>query len=298
MPTVAFVRAIIAKASYNISPVVLLTVGLVLVPHASEGAFAAIGVDPSAGHLVLSVLLGSLVVLTHNRLHPQIAPLFVAKRHAIEPGEREVSVLFVDIRGYMTFSEDRPAADVFSIVNRYAERVSHIVHRYGGSVVEFSGDGIMAVFGAPNVLLKKERGAVRAGLAIIKAVGSITIHEADAESVPLSVGVGIATGPAFVGDVRAGDHMIWTVIGNPANLAARLQSLTRDLHAAIITDAATYRASREAASGFEHHPNVPIRGRRRAEDVYVLPLAAGAILPSPWQQIVKVTHLHGREERS
>ena len=72
-------------------------------------------------------------------------------------GEREVTVLFVDIRGYTGFAESRRAEEIFSTVNRYTETVSQIVQRHGGSVVEFNGDGMMAVFGAPRELAHKER---------------------------------------------------------------------------------------------------------------------------------------------
>jgi class 3 adenylate cyclase len=65
----------------------------------------------------------------------------------LEVGESDVSILFVDIRGYTTYAEDKPAAEVFSTVNRYTETVSRIVRAYGGTVVEFNGDGMMAVFG-------------------------------------------------------------------------------------------------------------------------------------------------------
>jgi class 3 adenylate cyclase len=75
-------------------------------------------------------------------------------------GEREVSVLFVDIRGYTSFSESRRAEEIFSTVNRYTETVSQIVQNHAGSVVEFNGDGMMAVFGAPRELAHKERAAV------------------------------------------------------------------------------------------------------------------------------------------
>ncbi|HEX3868717.1 MAG TPA: adenylate/guanylate cyclase domain-containing protein, partial [Gemmatimonadaceae bacterium] len=66
----------------------------------------------------------------------------------LEIGERDVSVLFVDIRGYTAMTDGRRAADVFSIINRYTETVSAIVKQCGGVVVEFNGDGMMAVFGA------------------------------------------------------------------------------------------------------------------------------------------------------
>jgi len=97
----------------------------------------------------------------------------------IEPGEREVSVLFVDIRGYTSFSESRDAEEIFSTVNRYTETVSQIVHEHGGSVVEFNGDGMTAVFGAARELAHKERAAVEAGCEMVEG----------GEALPVGVGI-------------------------------------------------------------------------------------------------------------
>jgi len=93
---------------------------------------------------------------------------------------------------------------------------------------------------------------------------------------PLSVGVGIATGSAFVGNIQAADRMIWSAIGNTTNLAARLQSLTRDLDAALVIDRETWERARAAAADFEKRSEVSIRGRRDAQDVYALSKMGGA----------------------
>ncbi len=141
---------------------------------------------------------------------------------------------------------------------------------------------------APRELAHKERAAVEAGREIVAAVGALRIEpapqgrEAAAQRVEgershgagLSVGVGIATGEAFVGNIQAVDRMIWSAIGNTTNLAARLQSLTRDLDAALLIDHATWERAQPAAAGFEKRPDVPIRGRRATQDVYVLPMPA------------------------
>jgi len=90
----------------------------------------------------------------------------------------------------------------------------------------------------------------------------------------LSVGVGIATGEAFVGNIQAVDRLIWSAIGNTTNLAARLQGLTRELRASLVIDPVTRERAQAAAAGFEKRSEVPIRGRREMQDVYVLPMPA------------------------
>ena len=139
-------------------------------------------------------------------------------------------------------------------------------------MVEFNGDGMMAVFGAPRELAHLERAAVEAGREIFEVVESMPVEGAQGGQAHLSVGVGIATGDAFVGDIQAVDRRIWTAIGNTTNLAARLQSLTRDLDAALVIDNRTWERAQPAAEDFEKHQDVPIRGRRGAQDVYALPM--------------------------
>jgi class 3 adenylate cyclase len=187
-------------------------------------------------------------------------------------GERDVTVLFVDIRGYTAFAQDRDPAEIFSTVNRYTQAVSEVVLKHEGHVVEFNGDGMMAVFGAPRALPGKEREAVKAGLEVGERMRGLGLQTTDGR--PLSVGVGIATGTAYVGSVQSADRAIWTALGNTTNLAARLQSLTRDLDASIVIDAATQEAAGPVAEGFEKRERIEIRGRRDPEDLYLQTLAA------------------------
>jgi class 3 adenylate cyclase len=184
----------------------------------------------------------------------------------LEPREQEVSVLFVDMRGYAAYAESRAPHEIFSTVNCYTTTVSALVEKHGGAVVEFNGDGMMAVFGAPTPIPGKERAAVTAGREIVDAVKALGDPPAE-----LTVGVGIATGSAFVGAVQAVDRRIWTALGNTTNLAARLQALTRELGAALVIDAATWRSAGDATRDFEVRPQVRIRGRSRREDLYLLP---------------------------
>jgi len=189
----------------------------------------------------------------------------LASGGSLEEGEREVSVLFVDVRGYTSFAERRGAPEIFDSVNRYTRAVSDVVLRHGGVVVEFNGDGMMAVFGAPRPLPRKEEAALRAAREIAAEVGALEIA-----GTRLSVGVGVASGRAFVGSVRAIDRNIWSALGNTTNLAARLEKLTRDLDVQVAVDAATWSASGPFGDGFEARPGQRIRGRADPVDVYVL----------------------------
>lgn len=191
----------------------------------------------------------------------------------LEAGEREVTVLFVDLRSYTRYAEGREAKEIFSTINRFTDIVSGVVRAHGGCVVEFNGDGIMTVFGAPRAIANKELAAITAGREIFAAVRDMS-DGAEGSDPQLSVGVGIATGQAYVGNVKAVDHLIWTAIGNTTNLAAQLESLTRDLDAEMVVDAATWAAASQGAGDWLHVGNTVIRGRSKPIDIYAVPLAS------------------------
>lgn len=206
----------------------------------------------------------------------------IANGASLEYGESEVTVMFVDLRGYTAFAESLTPAQVFEFLNRYTQTVSRIVRRHGGFVVEFNGDGMMAVFGAPLSLAHKERQAVAAACEISYAVGALgpgpsaspaeRSHAGDGSNGTLRshrVGVGVATGPAFVGNIRAVDRTIWSAVGTTTNRASRLQALTRDLGAQVAVDGATHHAA-GSPPGFARREPVAVTGLSAPVEVYVL----------------------------
>ena len=88
----------------------------------------------------------------------------VAHGHGVDCGEQEVTVMFVDLHGYTAFSDNLEPEAVFSFISRFTQAVSQVICDQGGFVSEFSGDGMMAVFGAPLEHTHKERAALRAYL--------------------------------------------------------------------------------------------------------------------------------------
>jgi class 3 adenylate cyclase len=205
-----------------------------------------------------------------RRYVPEPVAARLSRGQAVEGGERDVSVLFVDLRGYTTYSEAQAAGAVFSLINRYTETVSAVIQRRGGTVVEFLGDGLMAVFGAPEALPDHARVSVEAACEVVAAVRKLAF----AADAPTGVGVGIASGRAFVGNIRTSDRFVYTAIGDVVNLASRIQGLTRELHAAVAIDASTHRTAGRSAAFFRRHERVHIRGRSEPVDVYALPSAA------------------------
>lgn len=207
-----------------------------------------------------------------RRYVPEPVAARLTRGQSIDGGERDVSVLFVDIRGYTAYSETQPVDTVFSMVNRYTEVVSAVIQQRGGTVVEFLGDGLMAVFGAPEAMPDHARVSVQAGCEVVETVRRLALSAGDGAA-PVSVGVGIASGRVFVGNIRTSDRFVYTAVGDVVNLASRIQGLTRELQAAVAIDASTHRTAGATAARFRRHERMRIRGRVEPVDVYSLPVA-------------------------
>jgi class 3 adenylate cyclase len=205
-----------------------------------------------------------------RRYVPEAVAEHFASGEGLEPEKREVSVLFVDIRGYTTYAEKRPVDEIFSTIDLYTRTVSSIIRRFSGTVVEFNGDGLMAVFGAPDPIERKEILAIEAAREIVPAVEKLELRRNDSRGSALGVGIGIATGEVMLGTIRSVDRLIWSAVGETTNLAARLQTLTRDLSTSIIIDATTRERAGHWASGFALCKDTPIRGLSETHDLYAL----------------------------
>jgi class 3 adenylate cyclase len=194
----------------------------------------------------------------------------IVRGEPIEQGEKDVTLLFIDIRGYSSYAEHRAPSEVFSMVSTYTRGVSEIVLRHHGTVVEFNGDGMMVVFGAPASVDHKEEHAVHAARELITRARQIVPLDRDDGLTP--IGIGIATGRAFVGSVQGSDRAIWTALGASTNRAARLQGVTRELHADIVIDEATYRALGTVRRQFELHRGMQLRGHAERNNLYSMAL--------------------------
>lgn len=135
----------------------------------------------------------------------------------------------------------------------------------------------MAVFGAPEAAPRFARAAVECGLEVVAAVRALRFG--DPGGVPIGVSVGIATGSAFVGNFQAADRLVYTAVGDVANVASRLEGLTRQLNAAIVIDAVTRGTAETAGAAFRRHGPTLVRGREQAVEIYFLPLDAEGAEP-------------------
>jgi adenylate cyclase len=134
-----------------------------------------------------------------------------------------VTVLFADLRGFTRFAEGRKPEEAVQILNIYLQTIATVVLERRGTLDKFTGDGVMAVFGAPAALPEHARAALSCAADILQGVGRLNQARRQNGETTLEVGLGIATGDALVGNIGCTTRMDYTAIGDVVNLAARLE---------------------------------------------------------------------------
>src|SRR6516225_5908899 len=147
---------------------------------------------------------------------------------AVPDGERrQVTVLFADLVGFTAFSERSGEEAAFALMRRVAGMMTSVVEEQGGSVRNFTGDGIMALFGVPTALEDGPLRACRAALNIHDRLASAATDIAATHGIRPQLRIGINTGPAIVAKVPSGHSSTVTALGDTVNLASRLQALAK-----------------------------------------------------------------------
>jgi adenylate cyclase len=192
--------------------------------------------------------------------HSLVDAAFRNPLDAIETKAIEATVLVSDLRGFTALAETMRPVDVLELLNRLQGALAEAVQRQGGVVDKFMGDGMLAVFGAPDPLEDHAERAVRAAVDIRAAVQRINATRP--EQIALRVGIGIHSGALVAGCLGSGDRLEFTVIGDAVNTASRLESMTKDKGIGLLLSgetAALLPESRELVALGE----VVLRGRRR-----------------------------------
>jgi class 3 adenylate cyclase len=166
-------------------------------------------------------------------LDHEVAEYILSDRYAEEGIELDVTVLFTDVRDFTSFAAGAEAKEVVAALNRLFEVVVPVVARHGGHVDKFEGDGLLAVFGAPEPYRDHAVRATRAAVEICRRVNERR------EAGELRVGVGVNTGRVVAGAVGGAGRLNFSVIGDAVNVAARVEAMTRDLDRDVLLTKAT-----------------------------------------------------------
>ncbi len=143
----------------------------------------------------------------------------------MEPKELTATILFTDIVGFTSLSESLPPREINLFLNRHFSRMTDIIFDYDGTLDKYMGDGLMAVFGAPLAKEDDAERAVRAALEILRA--SSAMMEETSKETKFKIRIGINTGRVVAGNIGSPRRMEYTVIGDPVNIAARLESIAK-----------------------------------------------------------------------
>jgi class 3 adenylate cyclase len=192
---------------------------------------------------------------------PGLAERVLSEGTVMEGQEVELSLLFLDIRGFTAYCETAAASDVVARLNDLYGAVVPVILRHGGHANKFIGDGLLAVFGAPERLPDH---ADRAVAAAIEIAGLVRQRYGD----DLRVGIGVNSGRVVVGTVGGGGRLDFTVIGDAVNTAARVEAATRDTGDDVLITEATLRASTNDRPDWEERQPVPLRGKRDPVRLY------------------------------
>lgn len=142
---------------------------------------------------------------------------------------RRVCVLFSDIRGFTTRSENAPPEFTIEFLNRYFEAMTRTIHRYDGTIGTFMGDGIFAFYGAPRALKNPSRNAFHTAQLMLKRLAAFNERIKEEGLEPVSIGIGLHSGDAVIGHVGSESRNEYTAIGDTVNTAARLEGVTKTI---------------------------------------------------------------------
>lgn len=203
--------------------------------------------------------------LFRSYMSPAVATSLLADpaQAALGGAVREVSVLFADLRGYTTFSERRDPAEVVEVLNAYFGAAVPLVLSEGGTVVQFVGDAVMAIWNAPAPQPDHALRAARTALGLQRVVEELARGEPGWPRFR----VGVETGPALIGNIGSSEIREYTAIGDTTNLAARLQAMAAE--GEVVVGPGAWAQIRDAADA-EPLGTLEIRGRAAGVEAYRL----------------------------
>jgi adenylate cyclase len=190
---------------------------------------------------------------------------------------REMSVLFSDIRGFTTVTEQGDAEALVAQLNEYFSRMVEIVFRHEGTVDKFVGDMVMALYGAPVDDPHHAEHAVATAVEMVRELGELNRTWTARGMARLDIGVGVNSGDMIAGNIGSSAIMSYTVIGDNVNLGSRLESLNKEYGSRIIISDAT-RARLTGHYDLRPLGDVVVKGKTRAVAIFEV------VVPSPIQE--------------
>lgn len=229
----------------------------------------AVGVARFCTELLTNVASSRIAA---DKLAPYFSPAVartIASEGASFQDRREVTVLFVDVRGFTTIAETSDPSEAVAILNEYFEDLVERVFAHGGTLDKYLGDGLLAYFGAPRPSETHADDAIACALAMLDAVDVVNERRSTRGERTLRIGVGLHSGPAVIGDIGALRRREFTVVGDTVNVASRVESLTKELGVSLACTESTRERSR-AGLVWRDLGVSRVRGREREVRLWTL----------------------------
>ncbi len=156
--------------------------------------------------------------------------------------ERELTAMFSDIRNFTGLSERMPAPELVELLNEHLSDMTEVIFQYWGTLDKYIGDSIMAFWGAPYPQPDHAERACKAGLSMLKTLEAAEVRMREQGKPPLSIGIGVNTGPMLVGNMGSRRRFNFTVMGDNVNLASRLEALNKTFGTRLIISESTHQA--------------------------------------------------------
>ncbi len=182
---------------------------------------------------------------------------------------KEVTILFADLRDFTPMTESQDPKFVVKIMNSYFEEMADAIQQEGGLVLQFLGDEIYAVFGAPISRADHPERAFRAAVAMNQRLVELNEGFSKQGWPALRHGIGIHTGEAVAANIGSPDRLSYLLVGDTVNLASRLQSLTKDMGEEIIISKATH-VRLEGDFPLKRLPAAKVKGKSEPVEIYAL----------------------------
>ncbi|NES72961.1 MAG: GAF domain-containing protein, partial [Okeania sp. SIO2D1] len=181
---------------------------------------------------------------------------------SLEPSKRHVSILFSDIRNFTSTCEKLAPEALVSYLNEYFTQMVDVIFYHQGTVNKLVGDMIVALFGAPSIIVDTEQKAIATAIDMQKRIDSIPIPWIR-ENFP--TGIGISSGTVVVGNIGSPKHMDYTAIGDEVNIASRLQSMAQG--GQILVSRGVYDLTKDIYD-FHKFGLVKVKGKQKAVEVF------------------------------
>lgn len=227
--------------------------------------------------LVVAIVEASAVRELSRFFAPEIASRIAGAEHRLRPGQgeaREASVLTVDIRGFTGLSRTLAPSELIALLVEYQARIVPAIRKHGGSIDKFLGDGILATFGGSQFSPTHAADALRALDALVDESDAWNAERRQAGQQPVKLGAAAASGRMVFGAVGDESRLEYTVIGEPVNLAAKLEKHTKAIGARAAVAGQTYELA--LAQGYaarqvpEHIAGALVEGIEAPADIVVL----------------------------